>query len=63
MFLTSSLYVGVHYKQNNGVSNNISSVSIVTLWIRVVMANCCWKLWTVVEHGPRCTPKHVGAFD
>jgi hypothetical protein len=32
MFLTSYLYVGVHYKKNDGVSNNIASVSIVTLW-------------------------------
>jgi hypothetical protein len=32
MILTSYLYVGVHYKKNNGVSNNIASVSIVTLW-------------------------------
>jgi hypothetical protein len=31
MILTSYLYVGVHYKKNNGVSNNIASVSIVTL--------------------------------
>jgi hypothetical protein len=32
MILTSYLYVGVHYKKNNGVSNNAASVSIVTLW-------------------------------
>jgi hypothetical protein len=53
VILTSYLYIGVHYKKNNGVSNNIASVSIVTLWIQVGMANCCWKQWTVVEHGPR----------
>jgi hypothetical protein len=32
MILTSYLYIGVHYKKNNGVSNNTASVSIVTLW-------------------------------
>jgi hypothetical protein len=38
MILTSYFYVGVHYKKNNGVSNNIDSVRIVTLWKWVVMA-------------------------
>jgi hypothetical protein len=47
MILTSYLYVGVHYKKNNEVSNNIASVSVVTLWKWVVMVNCCWKQWTV----------------
>jgi hypothetical protein len=51
---TSYLYVGVHYRKNKGVSNKLAPVSIVTLWIQVVMTNCCWKQWTVVEHGPRC---------
>jgi hypothetical protein len=55
MILTSYLHVSVHYRKNNGVSNNTASVSIVTLWKWVVMANCCWKQWTVVEHDPRCT--------
>jgi hypothetical protein len=61
MILTSYLYVGVHYKKNNGVSNKIASVSIVTLWKWVVMANCCWKLHlgpcstTVHCCGPPCT--------
>jgi hypothetical protein len=32
MILRSYLYVGVHYKKNNGVPNNRASVSIVTLW-------------------------------
>jgi hypothetical protein len=27
------LYVGVHYKKNNGVSSKLAPVSIVTLWI------------------------------
>jgi hypothetical protein len=49
---SQATYVGVHYKKNNGVSSNIASVSIVTLWKWVVMANCCWKRWTVVEHSP-----------
>jgi hypothetical protein len=39
----------------NGVSSKLAPVSIVTLWIQVVMTNCCWKQWTVVKHGPRCT--------
>jgi hypothetical protein len=50
MILTSYLYVGVHYKKNNGVSSKLVPVSTVTLWIRVVTTNCCWKQWTVVEH-------------
>jgi hypothetical protein len=29
----------------------LAAVSIVTLWIRVVMTDCCWEQWTVVEHG------------
>jgi hypothetical protein len=48
MSLTSYLYVGVHYKNNNGVSTKLAPVRIVTLWIQVVMANCCWSsglLW------------------
>jgi hypothetical protein len=32
MILTSYLYVGVHYKKNTGVLNNIASISIFTLW-------------------------------
>jgi hypothetical protein len=43
MILTSRLYVGVHYKKNNGVSSKLAPVSIVTLWIEVVMANFRWK--------------------
>jgi hypothetical protein len=39
MILTSYLYIGVCYKKNDGVSNNIASVSIVTLW-KWVVANC-----------------------
>jgi hypothetical protein len=31
MILTSYLYVGVHYKENNGVSSKLAPVSIVTL--------------------------------
>jgi hypothetical protein len=57
MILTSYLCVGAHYEKNNGVLNNTASVSIVTLCIQVVMANCCWKQWTVVKHGPRCAIK------
>jgi hypothetical protein len=56
MILTSYLYVGVLYKKNNGVSSKLSPVSIVTLWTQVVMTDCCWEQWTVVKHGPRCTP-------
>jgi hypothetical protein len=39
MILTSYLqvYVGVHYKKNNGVSSKLAPVSIVTLRIQVVM--------------------------
>jgi hypothetical protein len=35
MILTSYLYVGVHYKTNNGVSSKLAPVS-----------TCCWKQWT-----------------
>jgi hypothetical protein len=55
MILTSYLYVGVRYKKNNGISSEVAPVNIVTLWLRVVMTNCCRKQWTVVEHDPRCT--------
>jgi hypothetical protein len=55
MILTSYLYVGVHYRKNKGISSKLAPVSIVKLWIQVVMTNCCWKQWIVVEHGPRCT--------
>jgi hypothetical protein len=58
MILTSYLYVSVRYKKNNGVSSKLATVSIVTLWIQVVMANCCWEQWTVVEHDPRSLIKH-----
>jgi hypothetical protein len=51
MILTSTLYISVHYRKNNGISSKIVPVGIVTLWIQVYMANCCWKQWTVVEHG------------
>jgi hypothetical protein len=40
MILISYLYVGVYYKNKNGVSSKLASVSIVTLWIQVVMTNC-----------------------
>jgi hypothetical protein len=43
MILTSYLYVGVHYRKNNGISSKTAPVNIVTLWIKVVMTNCCWK--------------------
>jgi hypothetical protein len=43
MILTSYLYVGVHYRKNNGVSSKLVPVIIVTLWIQVVMTNCCWQ--------------------
>jgi hypothetical protein len=59
MILTSYLYVCVCYKMNNGILNKLAPVSIVTLWIQVVMTNCCWEQWTVVEHGPRCTAGSV----
>jgi hypothetical protein len=36
MILTSYIYVGVHYKKKNGVSQSkLAPVSIVTLWITV----------------------------
>jgi hypothetical protein len=40
IILTSYLYVGVHYKKNNGFSNNIALVSFVTLlWNTAVVHN------------------------
>jgi hypothetical protein len=33
MILTSYLIVGVHYSKNNGVSSEVATVSIVTVWI------------------------------
>jgi hypothetical protein len=33
MILTSCLYVGVHYRKNNGMSSEVAPVSIVTVWI------------------------------
>jgi hypothetical protein len=53
MILTSCLYVGVHYKRNDGISSELAPISIVTLWIQVDIVNRCWKQLTVVEHGPR----------
>jgi hypothetical protein len=53
--------VGVHYRKNNGVSSKLAPVSIVTLWIQMVMTNCCWEQWTVVEHGPRCEQLRFGS--
>jgi hypothetical protein len=58
MILTSHLCISVHYKKNNGVSSKLAAVSIVSLWIQVAITNCCWKQWTVVEHGPRCSVFH-----
>jgi hypothetical protein len=51
MILTSYSYVDVHYRKNNGISSEVAAISIVTLLIQVVMTNCCWKQWAVVEHG------------
>jgi hypothetical protein len=51
--LTSHLYISVHYRKYSGISSKIFPVGIVTLWIKVGKANCCWKQWTVVEHGPK----------
>jgi hypothetical protein len=31
MILTSYLYVGVHYRKNNGISSELAAISIVTL--------------------------------
>jgi hypothetical protein len=53
MILTSYFYVGVHYGRIMEFRAKLAQVSIVTLWIQRVMTNCCWKQWTVVEHGPR----------
>jgi hypothetical protein len=33
MILTSCLYVGVHYRKNNGIWSEAAPISIVTLWI------------------------------
>jgi hypothetical protein len=33
MILTSYLYVGMHYRKNNGISSEVAPISIVTLWI------------------------------
>jgi hypothetical protein len=52
MIFTSYLYVGMHYRMNNGISSEVASISIVTLRIKVDVVNRCWKQWTVVEHGP-----------
>jgi hypothetical protein len=49
MILTSYLYVGVHYRKNNGISSEVAPISIVTLWINVDVVNRCWKQWAVSE--------------
>jgi hypothetical protein len=41
--------VCVHYRKNNGVSSKLAPVIIVTLWIQVVMTNCCWKQWNTAR--------------
>jgi hypothetical protein len=51
MILTSYLYISVHYRKNNGISSKIVPVGTVRLCIQVGMANRCWELLTVVEHG------------
>jgi hypothetical protein len=33
IILTRYLYVGVHYRKNNGISREVASISIVTLWV------------------------------
>jgi hypothetical protein len=33
MILTSYLYVGVHYRKNNGISSEVAPVSNFTLWM------------------------------
>jgi hypothetical protein len=43
MILTSSLYVGVRYRKNNGISSELAPVSIVTLCKQVVVVNRGWK--------------------
>jgi hypothetical protein len=48
MICTSQLYVGVHYRKHIEISSKLAPVSIVTLWIQVVMTNCCWKQWAMV---------------
>jgi hypothetical protein len=35
--LTGYLYVGVHYKKDNGVSSKSAPVRIVKLWIQVII--------------------------
>jgi hypothetical protein len=60
MILTSYLYVSADYKKkSNGVSSKLAPVTIVTQWIQVVMTNCFWKQWTIVEH---CTPCYTVAL-
>jgi hypothetical protein len=41
--LTRYLYVGVHYRKNNGISSEVAPISIFTLWIKVDVVNCCRK--------------------
>jgi hypothetical protein len=43
MILTSYLYVGVHYRNNNRISCEVAPIFIVTQWIKVVVVNRCWK--------------------
>jgi hypothetical protein len=33
VILTGYLYVGVHYRKDNGISREVAAVSIVTLWM------------------------------
>jgi hypothetical protein len=47
IILTSYLYVGEHYRRNNGISRDVVPISIVTLWVKVGMVNRCWKQWSV----------------
>jgi hypothetical protein len=49
MILTSYLYVGVRYRGNNRISSEVARISIVTLWIKVDVVNCCWKQWTFIR--------------
>jgi hypothetical protein len=47
------LLVGVHYRNNNGVSSEVAPINNLSLWMLVDIVNYCWKQWIVVEENPR----------
>jgi hypothetical protein len=48
IILTNYLHVGVHYRKNNGISSEVASISIVTLWIKVDVVNHCFHQQLVI---------------